>query len=172
MFKYDIENKNNEKDKKNNIETDDIEKLYELLKKKGKDENEKKICNDEYQNIWENIGDIFFKRESVNKSEIVEFSKGKLDVTKNKVLGNDYINLEIKDNMSFELIFKIVRYKEASNFINSYDNDFDNYLNEEEEEPPIIKAIIKEIQNLEKILNSDKKPEKSVAKKKFNYIFL
>ena len=173
MIKYDSANKNNEKDKKNNIETDDIEKLYELLKKKGKDENEKKICNDEYQNIWENIGDIFFKRESVNKSEIVEFSKGKLDVTKNKVLGNDYINLEIKDNMSLELIFKIVRYKEASNFINSYDNDFDNYLNEEEEEPPIIKAIIKEIQNLEKILNSDKKPEKSVAKKKIQlYLFI
>ena len=34
MFKYDSANKNNEKDKKNNIETDDIEKLYELLKKK------------------------------------------------------------------------------------------------------------------------------------------
>ena len=160
MFRYESTNKNNEKDKKNSIDIDDFEKLYELLKKKGKEENERKLCNDEYQNIWENIGDIIFKKESINKSEIIDFSKGKIDVTKNKVLGNDYINLEIKDNMSLELIFKIVRYKEASNFINSYDNDYDNYLNEEEE-PQNIKAIINEIQNLEKLLlNIDKKPEK------------
>jgi hypothetical protein len=173
MFRYESTNKNNEKDKKNSIDIDDFEKLYELLKKKGKEENERKLCNDEYQNIWENIGDIIFKKESINKSEIIDFSKGKIDVTKNKVLGNDYINLEIKDNMSLELIFKIVRYKEASNFINSYDNDYDNYLNEEEE-PPIIKAIINEIQNLEKLLlNIDKKPEKSVIKKKIQlYLFI
>ena len=156
MFRYESTNKNNEKDKKNSIDIDDFEKLYELLKKKGKEENERKLCNDEYQNIWENIGDIIFKKESINKSEIIDFSKGKIDVTKNKVLGNDYINLEIKDNMSLELIFKIVRYKEASNFINSYDNDYDNYLNEEEE-PPIIKAIINEIQNLEKLLLKSQK---------------
>ena len=42
MFKNDYGNKINEKDKKNNIDTDDLENLYQLLIKKNKDDNEKK----------------------------------------------------------------------------------------------------------------------------------
>jgi len=74
--------------------------------------------------------------------------------------------------MSFETIFKIIRYQEATNFINSYDSEYDNYLNEEEESP-VIKAFINEIQNLEKVLNGDKKSEKSISKKKIQlYLFI
>jgi hypothetical protein len=74
--------------------------------------------------------------------------------------------------MSFETIFKIIRYQETTNFINSYDSEYDNYLNEEEE-PPVIKAFINEIQNLEKVLNGDKKSEKSISKKKIQlYLFI
>ena len=36
MFRYESTNKNNEKDKKNSIDIDDFEKLYELLKKRVK----------------------------------------------------------------------------------------------------------------------------------------
>jgi hypothetical protein len=151
MFKNDYGNKINEKDKKNNIDTDDLENLYQLLIKKNKDDNEKKICNIEYQTIWENIGDILFKKEGTNKSENAESSKVKVDNTKNKYLENENSNLEVKDNMSFETIFKIIRYQETTNFINSYDSEYDNYLNEEEE-PPVIKAFINEIQNLEKVI--------------------
>ena len=173
MFKNDYGNKINEKDKKNNLDTDDLENLYQLLIKKNKDDNEKKICNIEYKTIWENIGDILFKKEGANKSENAESSKIKVDNTKNKFLENENSNLDIKDNMSFEAIFKIIRYQETSNFINSYDNEYDNYLNEEEEEPPVIKAFINEIQNLEKIVNSDKKSEKLISKKKIQlYLFL
>ena len=172
MFKNDYGNKINEKDKKNNIDTDDLENLYQLLIKKNKDDNEKKICNIEYQTIWENIGDILFKKEGTNKSENAESSKVKVDNTKNKYLENENSNLEVKDNMSFETIFKIIRYQETTNFINSYDSEYDNYLNEEEE-PPVIKAFINEIQNLEKVLNGDKKSEKSISKKKIQlYLFI
>ena len=53
MFKNDYGNKINEKDKKNNLDTDDLENLYQLLIKKNKDDSEKKICNIEYKTIWE-----------------------------------------------------------------------------------------------------------------------
>ena len=173
MFKNDNGNKINEKDKKYSKDIDDLENLYNLLNKKQKDEYEKKLCNIEYQNIWENIGDICFKKESPNKSENVESSKFKIDVTKNKYLENEKVNLSAKDDMSFETIFKLIRQQEITNFVNSYDNDYDTYLSDEEEEPPVIKTLINEIQKLEKILNGEKKTEKSLSKKKIQlYLFL
>ena len=158
MFKIDYLNKNNDKDKgkdkdkKNNIDSDDLENLYDLLKKKNKDESEKKLCIAEYQNLWLNIEDIFFsKNEKSNKQENIEISKVKIDINKNKYYENENVSLEIKENTNLELLFKIIRYKEITNYINYYDNDYDYYSNEDEE-PPVINIIINEIYNLEKII--------------------
>ena len=179
MFKIDYLNKNNDKDKgkdkdkKNNIDSDDLENLYDLLKKKNKDESEKKLCIAEYQNLWLNIEDIFFsKNEKSNKQENIEISKVKIDINKNKYYENENVSLEIKENTNLELLFKIIRYKEITNYINYYDNDYDYYSNEDEE-PPVINIIINEIYNLEKILNLDKKAEKLNIKRKIQfYLFL
>ena len=114
MFKIDYLNKNNDKDKgkdkdkKNNIDSDDLENLYDLLKKKNKDESEKKLSIAEYQNLWLNIEDIFFsKNEKSNKQENIEISKVKIDINKNKYYENENVSLEIKENTNLELLFKI-----------------------------------------------------------------
>ena len=171
-FKIDFGNKSviNEKDykdNKNNIHIYDLENTYNLLTKKNKEEFIK-----EYMNVCDNIGYLFFKKEGSNKPDPTEAVKNKIDITKNRQLENENTNLDIKDNMSFESLFQIILGIETTNFINYYDNDYDYYSNEEEE-PPLIKAIINEIQSLEDILNRDIKSEKPLAKKKIQlYLFL
>ena len=173
MFKNDNGNKINEKDKKNKIDTEDFNELYDLLKKKMKDVSENNICKMKYQNIWFNLGEILFQKEDFNKIDINENSKIKIDITKNKYFENESINLDAKDNMSLETIFKIIRYMEETIYIHNYDNDFENYKNEEEQEPPIIKVLIKEIKNLEILLTGDRKAVNSINKKKIElYLFL
>ena len=102
MFKNDNGNKINEKDKKNKIDTEDFNELYDLLKKKMKDVSENNICKMKYQNIWFNLGEILFQKEDFNKIDINENSKIKIDITKNKYFENESINLDAKDNMSLE----------------------------------------------------------------------
>ena len=173
MFKNDNGNKINEKDKKNKIDTEDFNELYDLLKKKMKDVSENNMCKMKYQNILFNLGEILFQKEDFNKIDINENSKIKIDITKNKYFENESINLDAKDNMSLETIFKIIRYMEETIYIHNYDNDFENYKNEEEQEPPIIKVLIKEIKNLEILLTGDRKAVNSINKKKIElYLFL
>ena len=165
-------NKINEKDKKIIIDNNDLLYLYDLLTQKNKDENFKRASDIEYQKIFQNLEELFFKKEGTDKPENVESSKTKLDCTKNRILENESATLLIKDNTSIELIFKIIRLEEKTNFINNYDNDYDNYL-DEDEEPVIVKAFITEIQKLEKILNGDKKSERIIAKRKIQlYLFI
>ena len=104
-----------------------------------------------------------------------ELSKMKSELFKNKYLENENLSFDIKENTSLELLFKIIRYKEHTSYINNYENDFDNYY-EKNEEPPAINALIKEIQSLQKLLylNDDtKKSEIASIKKKIElYLFL
>ena len=174
MYKNDYRNRFNGF-KSNNIDSNGFQKLYELLTKKNKDENEKKTCITEYQNIWLNISNIFFRqRQIAKKSENNESSKSK-ELFKNKYYENENLSFDIKENINLELLFKIIRHKEHTNYINNYENDFDNYY-EKNEEPPAINALIKEIQSLQKLLyNNDeaKKGEITSIKKKIEfYLFL
>ena len=159
-----------------NNDSNGFQKLYDLLVKNNKDETEKKMCNTEYQNIWLNIKNIFFKQKQTQKRfENSELSKIKAELFKNKYLENENLSFDIKENTSLELLFKIIRYKEHTSYINNYENDFDNYY-ENNEEPPAINAFIKEIQSLQKLLylNDDsKKSEIASIKKKIElYLFL
>ena len=73
MYKNDYHNRFNDF---KNIDSSGFQKLYDLLTKKNKDENEKKMCNSEYQNIWLNINNIFFKQKLTQKRfENSELSK-------------------------------------------------------------------------------------------------
>ena len=165
MSKNDYTNKNNEKLKKIYV-FEDLKDLKNILISNNKDEP------DLYREIWKYLGDIIFKKEGINRAENAETSKIKIDITKNKYLENENTNLEINDKMSLEIIFEIIRNKEMKPLIKSYEYDYDNYLNEEEE-PPVIKSLIYEIKNLEKIINGDKKAEKNISKKKMQlYLFL
>ena len=165
MSKNDYTNKNNEKLKKIYV-FEDLKDLKNILISNNKDEP------DLYREIWKYLGDIIFKKEGINRAENAETSKIKIDITKNKYLENENTNLEINDKMSLEIIFEIIRNKEMKPLIKSYEYDYDNYLNEEEE-PPVIKSLIYEIKSLEKIINSDKKAEKNISKKKMQlYLFL
>ena len=151
---------------------DDLEELYISLTKK-KNESEKRTIDSTYQTIWKKIEEMFFKKEDNLKSNNNDSSKIKGDNTKNRIALMETSKLLIKDDMSLETIFNIIRFKEITNFINDDDNDYDydDYSNEKEEpEPPVIKAIINEIQQLDKKLynimtnNDDKKfvgPEKN-----------
>ena len=166
---------------------DDLEELYISLTKK-KNENEKRAIESTYQTIWKKIEEMFFKKEDNLKINNNDSSKIKGDNTKNRIAQMETSKLLIKDDMSLETIFNIIRYKEITNFINDDDNDYDydDYSNEiEEPEPPVIKAIINEIQQLDKKLynimtnNDDKKfvgqekNEKYSIKKKIElYLFL
>ena len=165
-------NKINEKAKIITIDNNNLLYLYNLLKQKNKDENSQRASDTEYHKIFQNLEELFFKKEGANKPENVETSKIKIDITKNRILENENANIIVKDDTSLELIFKIIRFEEKTYFINSYDNDYDNYL-DEDEEPVIVKAIINQIQQLEKVLNGDKKSERIIAKKKIQlYLFI
>ena len=158
------------------IDSNGFQKLYDLLTKKNKDENEKNLCITEYQNLWLNVKNIFFKQKFTQKRfENSELSKMKSELFKNKYLENENLSFDIKENTSLELLFKIIRHKEHTSYINNYENEFDNYY-EKNEEPPAINALIKEIQSLQKLLyiNDDmKKSEIASSKKKIElYLFL
>ena len=149
IFKNDIHNRFNDF---KNIDSNGFQKLYDLLTKKSKDETEKKMCITEYQNIWLNIKNIFFKPKAVQRRfDNSEQSKIKSELYKNKYLENENLSFDIKENTSLESLFKIIRYKEHTSYINNYESDFDNYY-ENNEEPPAINAFINEIQNLQKSL--------------------
>ena len=173
IFKNDIHNRFNDF---KNTDSNGFQKLYDLLTKKSKDESEKKMYITEYQNIWLNIKNIFFKQKPVQRRfDNSELSKIRSELYKNKYLENENLSFDIKENTSLELLFKIIRYKEHTSFINNYESDFDNYY-ENNEEPPAINAFINEIQNLQKslYLNDDtKKSEIASIKKKIElYLFL
>ena len=158
------------------IDSNGFQKLYDLLTKKNKDENEKNLCITEYQNLWLNVKNIFFRQKFTQKRfENSELSKMKSELFKNKYLENENLSFDIKENTSLELLFKIIRHKEHTSYINNYENEFDNYY-EKNEEPPAINALIKEIQSLQKLLyiNDDtKKSEIASSKKKIElYLFL
>ena len=154
---------------------EDLEKSLSLLLSKSKDDNEKRSINLEYQTIWQNLDEIFFENEMPNKSDNNnnDSSKNKGDNSKNRFAQMENSKLEIRGRL--EILFNIVRIKEKT--------DYDDYLNEEEE-PPIIKALINEIQQLEKFYNSlinidekklekPEKNEKYKTKKKIElYLFL
>ena len=179
----------NRKEKNINLTNikDDLEDLYFSLTK-NKNENEKRAINNTYQTIWTKLEEMFFKKEDNLKIDNNDSSKNKGDNTKNKIALMENSKLLIKDDMSLESIFNIIRYKETTNFINNDENDYDydDYLNEKEDpEPPVIKAIINEIQQLDKKLynimtnNDDKKNlgneknEKYSIKKKIElYLFV
>ena len=161
-------------DFKSNIDSNGFQKLYELLTKKSKDEKEKELCTTEYQNLWLNINNIFFKQKpNQKKLENSDAQKMKAELYKNKYLDKEYLSFDIKENTSLELLFKIIRHKEHTSYISNYENDFDNYF-EKNEEPPAINSLIKEIQNLQKFLYDDtKKNEITSIKKKIElYLFL
>ena len=153
---------------------EDLEKSLSLLLSKSKDDNEKRSINLEYQTIWQNLDEIFFENEVPIKSDNNnDSSKNKGDNSKNRFAQMENSKLEIRGRL--EILFNIVRIKEKT--------DYDDYLNEEEE-PPIIKAFINEIQQLEKFYNSlinidDKKLEKPEKNEKYKtkkkielYLFL
>ena len=172
MYKNDYTNRFN--DFKN--DSNGFQKLYDLLTKKNKDENEKKICKIEYQNIWMNLENTFFKQKQVQKrTENNDSGKVKLEIFNNKFIESENLYFDIKKHGGLELLFKIIRNKEHTSYINNYENEFENYY-EKKEEPPAISALIKEIQNLQKLLyiNDDsKKCECATYKKKIEfYLFL
>ena len=174
MYKNDYHNKFNNFN--SNIDSNGFQKLYDLLTKKIKNESEKKMCNTEYQNIWLNIKNVFFKKKQGPKRlENSEMSKIKSELFKNKYLENETLSFDLKENTSLELLFKIIRHKEHTSYINNYENDFDNYY-EKNEEPPAINALINEIRDLQKLLylnDDNKKSEIASIKKKIEfYLFL
>jgi hypothetical protein len=67
IFKNDIHNRFNDF---KNTDSNGFQKLYDLLTKKSKDESEKKMYITEYQNIWLNIKNIFFKQKPVKEDLI------------------------------------------------------------------------------------------------------
>ena len=155
---------------------DGLQKVYYLLTRNNKDENEKKLANTEYQNLWLNINSLFFKPKQVQKKlENNDSAKNRSELFKNKYLENENLLFDIKENINFELFFKIIRYKEHTSYISNYENDYDNYY-EKNEEPPAINTFIKEIQQLQKHLyiNDDtKKSESASIKKRIElYLFL
>ena len=160
----------------NNNATNGFQKVYDLLTKNNKDENDKRLSIYEYQKLWVNVESLFLKPKQVQRRlENSESSKIKSELFKNKYLENENLSFDIKENISFELLFKIIRYKEHTSYIRNYENDFDNYY-EKNEEPLAINAFIKEIQQLQKLLylNDDtKKSEIASIKKKIElYLFL
>ena len=79
IFKNDIHNRFNDY---KNIDSNGFQKLYDLLTKKSKDETEKKMCITEYQNIWLNFKNIFFKQKFKEDLIIVNYQKLDQNYTK------------------------------------------------------------------------------------------